>query len=109
LKGSALTSGSGDPNEKESEEEIEKRKREIEEKKQKLEELVAVWKATMTKSENIVKYIDHWYDDVNEYSYVLMEYCAGGDLAQEIEKRINKNSQFSQQVSHYLLIIMRDV
>jgi serine/threonine protein kinase len=46
--------------------------------------LVAVWKVATAKSENIVKYIEHWYDDVNEYSYIMMEYCAGGDFPQEI-------------------------
>jgi serine/threonine protein kinase len=108
LKGSALASGSADPNVKESEEDIEKRKREIEEKKQKFEELVTMWKTAMAKSENIVKYIDHWYDDVNEYSYVVMEYCSGGNLAQEIQKKIDQNLKFSQQVCHYLLLIIRD-
>jgi serine/threonine protein kinase len=98
LKGSALDSGSAVPNGKESEEQIEKKKKEIDVKKQKLEELVAVWKTAMAKSEYIVKYIDHWYDDVNKYSYVVMEYCAGGDLAQQIQKRIEENKQFSQQV-----------
>jgi serine/threonine protein kinase len=101
LKGSALASDSAPPNFKESEEEIEKRKKEIDEKKQKLEELVVVWKAAMAKSENIVKYINHWYDDVNEYSYIVMEYCAGGDLVQEIQKRIGENLKFSQQVYRY--------
>jgi serine/threonine protein kinase len=77
--------------------------------KQKLEEFVAVWKVVMAKSENIVKYIRHWYDDVNEYSYILMEYCAGGDLAKEIEKRINEKKPFTQQVYLLLLIRKRDV
>jgi hypothetical protein len=27
-----------------------------------------------------------------------MEYCAGGDLAQEIEKRIKEKKQFTQEV-----------
>jgi hypothetical protein len=30
-----------------------------------------VWKAAMAKSENIAKYIDHWYDDVNEYWFIV--------------------------------------
>jgi serine/threonine protein kinase len=86
---------------KESEKKIHERKREIEVKKQKLEEWVVVWKAAMDKSENIVKYIHHWYDDAKEYSYVVLEYCGGGDLGQEIEKRINEKIQFSQQVYRY--------
>jgi serine/threonine protein kinase len=98
LKGSTLASGSAVPNVKESEEEIRKRRKEIEGKKQKLEELIAVWKAAMVKSENIVQYVDHWYDDVNEYSYIVMEYCSGGDLAQEIQKRIDQNVIFNQEV-----------
>jgi serine/threonine protein kinase len=101
LKGSALVSSSTIPNDKESVEDIQERKKEIEEKKQKLEELVAVWKVAMAKSEYIVKYTDHWYDDNNQYSYILMEYCGGGDLAQEIQKRIKEKRQFSQEVYRY--------
>jgi serine/threonine protein kinase len=88
---------------------VSKRKKEIEEKKKKLEELVAVWKAAMAKSEYIVKYIDHWYDDVSEYSYVVMEYGEGGDLGQEIQKRIKENRKFSQEVCSLLFIIKRNI
>jgi serine/threonine protein kinase len=98
LKGSPLATSFPNPSDKESEEDIEERKKKISEKKQKLEELIVVWKAAMAKSEHIVKYINLWYDDVNEYSYIVMEYCAGGDLAQEIQKRIKEKRQFSQQV-----------
>jgi serine/threonine protein kinase len=101
LKGSILALCSSNPNVKESFEEIEERKKEVEEKKQKLEELIAVWKVAMTKSEYIVKYTDHWYDNDSQYSYVVMEYCAGGDLAQEIQKRIKEKRQFSQEVYRY--------
>jgi serine/threonine protein kinase len=101
LKGSSLVSCPAVPNVKESVEDIEEKKKEIEEKKQKLEELVVVWKAAMAKSEYIVKYIDHWYDDNNQYSYIMMEYCSGGDLAQEIQKRIKEKRQFSQEVYKY--------
>jgi serine/threonine protein kinase len=101
LKSLALASDSALPNLKESEEQIENRNKELDEKKQKLEELVVVWKVAMAKSENIVKYIDHWYDDVNEYSYIVMEYCAGGDLVQEIQKRIDENVRFTQHVYRY--------
>jgi serine/threonine protein kinase len=109
LKGSALASGSAVPHAKKSEEEMENRKKELEEKKQKLEELVAVWKAAMAKSENVVKCIDHWYDDVSEYSYIVMEYCAGGDLAQEIQKRIKEKKQFTQQVYFFFRNKERDL
>jgi uncharacterized membrane-anchored protein YhcB (DUF1043 family) len=61
-------SGSAFSNLNETKEQIEKIKKEIEENKQKLEQLVVVLKTAMAKSENIVKYIDRWYDDVNEWS-----------------------------------------
>jgi serine/threonine protein kinase len=57
----------------------------------------------MTKSEYIVKYIDHWFDDDNEYLYVVIEYCAGGDLNQEIVKKIDENLKFTEQVYDYYL------
>jgi hypothetical protein len=82
LKCSALASGSVFSNLKETKKQIQKRMKEIERKKQKLEELGVVLKTAMAKSENIAKYIDHWYDVVNEYPYiVVMEYSAGGDFA----------------------------
>jgi serine/threonine protein kinase len=68
-----------------------------------------VWKAAMAKSEYIVKYINHWYDDINEYSYILMEYCSGGDLAKEIQKKINGNIKFTEQVYLILIMIKRDI
>jgi serine/threonine protein kinase len=64
----------------------------------KLEEFVAQLKAVMINSENIAKYIDYWNDDDNEYCYVVSEYCTGGNLAQEIEKRIKEKTVFTQQV-----------
>jgi serine/threonine protein kinase len=74
------------------------RSKEIEEKMQKLEEFVARLKTAMAKSESIAKYIVHWYDDDNKYCYVVSEYCTAGNLAQEIEKRINEKRKFTQKV-----------
>jgi serine/threonine protein kinase len=108
LKGSSIAPIADDYVEVNSGEAASKRKKEIDEKKQKLEELVVVWKAAMGKSEYIVKYIDHWYDDVNEYSYIVMEYCEGGDLSKEIQKRIREKKQFTQQVCSLLFIIKRN-
>jgi serine/threonine protein kinase len=101
LKGSPLIQDSSVQTIKESEVQIKKRKQEIEVKKQEFEKLIAVWKGAMNKSERIVKYIDHWYDDVNQYSYVVMEYCAGGDLGEKIKKKINENGRFTKQVYEY--------
>jgi serine/threonine protein kinase len=52
----------------------------------------------MANSEYIAKYIDHWFDDNNEYCFVVSEYCTGGNLAEEIKKRIEEERQFIQQV-----------
>jgi serine/threonine protein kinase len=69
---------------------------------QKFEEFVARWKTAMANSKYIAKYIDHWYDDDDDdddkYCYVVSEYCTGGNLGQEIEKRIEEERQFTQQV-----------
>jgi serine/threonine protein kinase len=37
----------------------------------------------------------HWeiYDEKQDYSYGLMEYCSGGDLANEISKRIEEKKK----------------
>jgi serine/threonine protein kinase len=80
---------------------VSKRKKEMIEKKQKLEELILVWKTVIEKSENVVKYIDHWYGDDDEYLFIVTEYCTGGDLAQEIEKRIKEKRKFSEEVNNY--------
>jgi serine/threonine protein kinase len=82
-----------------SEKEEEKKK-----KKQKFEELVGKWKEAMKKTENIVKYIDHWYDKEEIYLYVQMEYCPKGDLSEEISKRKKENKKFSQEV--FLLFVV---
>jgi serine/threonine protein kinase len=79
---------------------------EISEKKKRLEEFVEKWKEAMKKSENIVKYIDHWYDEKGEYSYILMEYCAKGDLCVEILKRKNENKKFTQEVFFFNVKIL---
>jgi serine/threonine protein kinase len=78
-----------------------KRKKEIDEKKKKLEELVAVWKAAMAKSEYILKYINHWHNDIDEYSYVVMEYGEGGDLSQEIQKGLKKIENSAKRFVYY--------
>jgi serine/threonine protein kinase len=74
------------------------RKKEIEEKKRKFEELLLSWKLAMMKSENIVKLVSHWYDDADEYSFIVMEYCPGGDLAEEIQQRIKDHRKFTEKV-----------
>jgi serine/threonine protein kinase len=74
------------------------KKREKKVKKQKFEELVGKWKEAMKKTENIVRYIDHWYDKEEIYSYIQMEYCPKGDLSVEISKRKNENKKFSEEV-----------
>jgi serine/threonine protein kinase len=63
--------------------------------KQKFESLIKSWKKAMEKTEFIVKYINHLYDDVNNDSYILMEYCPGGNLRKEILKKKNENKKFS--------------
>jgi serine/threonine protein kinase len=52
----------------------------------------------MNISDCVVKYINHWYDDTQGYSYILMEYCPGGSLADEILKRKRENRKFSEEV-----------
>jgi serine/threonine protein kinase len=76
-------------------------------KKQKFEELVGKWKEAMKKTENIVKYIDHWYDKDEIYSYIQMEYCPNGDLSMEISKRKNENKKFSEEVFLLFIIIVK--
>jgi serine/threonine protein kinase len=76
-----------------SEKEEEKKK-----KKEMFEELIRKWKEVMKKTENIAKYIDHWYDKEEEYSYIQMEYCGKGDLSVEILKRKEENKKFSEIV-----------
>jgi serine/threonine protein kinase len=74
------------------------KKKEIEGTIHKLEEFIGSWKDAMKKSEYVVKYIDHWYDDAKEYSYILMEYCSKGDLSFVISNRIKKGDNFSEEV-----------
>jgi hypothetical protein len=69
--------------------------------KQRFEEVIACWKKAMNMSDYIVKYINHWYDDIQSYSYILMEYCPRGSLADEISKRKEENKKFSEKVSLY--------
>jgi serine/threonine protein kinase len=79
---------------------------EIEKNKQKLEGLIASWKAAMPNSENILEYIEHWYDaddaDV-EYSYILMEYCPGGDLSKKIID-VEKNCKKFIEKVYYIFV-----
>jgi serine/threonine protein kinase len=74
-------------------------------KKQMFEELIGKWKEAMKRTENIVKYIDHWYDKEEIYSYIQMEYCPNGDLAMEILKRKNENKKFTEQVDFFVLFV----
>jgi hypothetical protein len=68
--------------------------------KRQFENLMVLWKKAMSKTELIVKYINHWYDDVNNDCYIPMEYCrgGGGDLRNEILKRKNENKKFTEEV-----------
>jgi serine/threonine protein kinase len=70
----------------------------ISEIKEKFESLIVSWKKAMQKTEFIVKYVNHWYDDVRNNSFILMEYCPGGDLRNEILKRKNINEKFREEV-----------
>jgi serine/threonine protein kinase len=55
-------------------------------------------------SNHILKYYNHWYDD--KYVYILMEYCSKGDLAEEIEKRIENKQKFSEKVFIFFFLLM---
>jgi serine/threonine protein kinase len=66
--------------------------------KEKFESLMVSWKKAMEKTEFIVKYINHWYDDARKYCYIVMEHCPGGDLRKEILKRKKENKKFSEEV-----------
>ena len=44
--------------------------------------------------ENIVKYQDCFFDDLN-YFYLVLEYCDGGSLDKEITIRKNTKTKFS--------------
>jgi serine/threonine protein kinase len=90
LKGSPLRGGQEDPSDPNN--------KPISEIKQKFESLIVSWKKAMEKTEFIVKYVNHWYDDANNDSYILMEYCPGGDLRKEILKRKNQNKKFTEEV-----------
>jgi serine/threonine protein kinase len=57
-----------------------------------------VAKKTQEKTNCIVEYLNHWYDDIEEYNYILMEYCPEGDLSNKISKRIKENKKFSEEV-----------
>jgi serine/threonine protein kinase len=101
LKVSAIISTLNISLDEDTSESIGERKKEILEKKQKFEKLILQRKAAMEKSENVVIYVDHWYSKDDKYSYVVMEYCSGGDLAQEIKKKIKENKKFTEQVYYY--------
>jgi serine/threonine protein kinase len=79
----------------------------ISEIKEKFENLIVSWKKAMEKTEFIVKYVNHWYDDVKNDIYILMEYCPGGDLRDEILKRKNQNKKITEEVCFYYLLIFK--
>jgi serine/threonine protein kinase len=98
LKRSYISRPNDSTNDNESDEK-QKESEEYNKQKQKYEELISKWKKAQEKTEYIVKYINHWYDsDDKNYSYIEMEYCAKGDLANEITKRIKENKKFSEEV-----------
>jgi serine/threonine protein kinase len=104
LKGCFIPNAAIKP-EGETEEDIAERKKVIEEKKQKLEELIRLWKVGMGKSENIVKYIDHWYSEDNKFFYNVMEYCAGGDLVKKSKRELKKKENSLQKFQKQFYII----
>jgi serine/threonine protein kinase len=64
--------------------------------KQTFEELIKCWKDLSEKTSYVVKYYDHLYSE--DYVYILMEYCACGDLSQEIARRVKENRKFKEKV-----------
>ena len=46
--------------------------------------------------ENIVRFIDKFKDDTTKRFYIVMEYCAGGDLAQLIKKNKHERQYLSE-------------
>jgi serine/threonine protein kinase len=78
--------------------------------KKRLDEVTLGWKNALKKTENIVLYYEHWYEEKkgkkknDEYAYVVMEYCAGGDLAEKIKKTNEEKRKFTEKVLYYALI-----
>jgi serine/threonine protein kinase len=48
------------------------------------------------KSQNIVKYHDRIIDKENHKIYIVMEYCAGGDISQLIKKCQNEGKSIPE-------------
>ena len=48
------------------------------------------------KNENIVRYYDKIIDKVNTTIYIIMEYCAGGDLSQYLKRAQYQKEQISE-------------
>jgi NIMA (never in mitosis gene a)-related kinase 2 len=48
------------------------------------------------KHENIVRYYDKIIDKKNTTIYIIMEYCAGGDLSKIIKQFRDQNKQLSE-------------
>lgn len=71
-----------------------------EKKEHEFEEIIICWKNAMKKCDYIMKYIDHWYknDEGKIWIYVVVEYCPGGKLAEEIFKRKKENKKFTEEV-----------
>jgi len=44
----------------------------------------------------IVQLYDVIYDNINDYVYIVMEYCSGGDLSEAIHTHTKKNKKFSE-------------
>jgi serine/threonine protein kinase len=68
--------------------------------KQRFEDVTSGWKKSLKKTENIVYYYNHWYEE--KYLYILMEYCPNGDLSQLILKKIKDKMKFTEKVFIYV-------
>jgi serine/threonine protein kinase len=71
--------------------------------KQRFEELMKKWKSANEKTPFIVRYYDHWYS--KEYTFILMEYCANGDISKEISKKCKEKKKFTEKVIIIYLFI----
>lgn len=47
---------------------------------------------------NIVRYVDRLIDKKNSKIYIVMEYCAGGDLGNIIKKNKRENDHFNEEL-----------
>jgi serine/threonine protein kinase len=76
------------------------------EEQNKMEQMITHWKEAMKTSNNVVECVDHWFDKENKFIFILMEYCEGGDIFNEIANIIQNNSKYAQQVLLLLLLLL---